>query len=321
MTALDEKIRAAYAECREISRKHYENFPTASRLVPRDKRDALAAIYAFARAADDFADEPGSDQPLTSEERLQALAGWRDRLNECYTQPPGQIAHPVFLALGDAVRKYRLSLVNLDNLLRAFEQDVRMNRHPDFNSLLSYCTCSANPVGRLVLELFDYRDPELFQLSDHICTALQLANFWQDVAVDLARDRVYLPLEDLARFGMTLEELQGFMTSQEPVNDSRWRRLMEFEVGRTAEVFERGRMLPERVGRKLRRQLRLTWLGGMNVLLKIRAVHYDVFRRRPALSKGDFLKLYMKSWRPLDSGICRVRPVEEPSSAQQPEEP
>lgn len=310
MTALDEKIRAAYAECREISRKHYENFPTASRLVPRDKRDALAAIYAFARAADDFADEPGNERPLAPEERLQALAGWRDRLNECYSKPPGQITHPVFLALGDAARKYRLSMVNLDNLLRAFEQDVRMNRHPDFDSLLSYCTCSANPVGRLVLELFDYRDPELFQLSDHICTALQLANFWQDVAVDLARDRVYLPLEDLARFGLTLEELRGFMASQERVNDPRWLRLMEFEVGRTAGIFERGRLLPERVGRKLRRQLRLTWLGGMSVLQKIQAVHYDVFRRRPALSKGDFLKLYLKSWRPLDSEIYRLRPGE-----------
>ncbi|HEX5482936.1 MAG TPA: squalene synthase HpnC [Terriglobia bacterium] len=318
MPPLDDRIRECYAQCREISRKHYENFPTASRLVPRDKRDALAAIYAFARAADDFADEPGRERPLTPEERLRALEGWRTRLNECYASPLEQIHHPVFLALGDAARRYRLSLVNLDNLLRAFEQDVRMNRHPDFDSLLAYCTCSANPVGRLVLELFDYRDPELFQLSDCICTALQLANFWQDVAVDLARDRVYLPLDDLTRFGLTLDELQGFMASSAPVNDPRWMQLMEFEVARTAEIFEQGRRLPERVGRKLRRQLRITWLGGTTVLQRIRDVRYDVFRRRPALTKGDFLRLYLKSWRPLDSRAHGLRRREKAPSMRQP---
>ncbi len=295
----EQRLQAAYAECHRISRRHYENFPTASRLVPRDKRDALAAIYAFARTADDFADEPDAEQPPTPEERLRALAGWRIQLNECFSKPLDEISHPVFLALGDAVRRYQLSLTNLDNLLRAFEQDVRQNRHPNFESLLAYCTCSANPVGRLVLELFDYRDPELFALSDHICTALQLANFWQDVAIDLSRDRVYLPLDDLARFGLTMEEIQEFLTSKKAVAEERWQRLMAFEVVRTAEIFEQGRALPERVGRQLRRQLRLTWLGGMCILEKIRAVHYDVFCRRPMLSTSDFLRLYFKSWRRL----------------------
>src|SRR5579884_4061276 len=266
----EQRLQAAYAECHRISRRHYENFPTASRLVPRDKRDALAAIYAFARTADDFADEPGAEQPPTPEERLRALAGWRTQLNECFSKPLDEISHPVFLALGDAVRRYQLSLTNLDNLLRAFEQDVRQNRHP-----------------------------ELFALSDHICTALQLANFWQDVAIDLSRDRVYLPLDDLARFGLTMEEIQEFLTSKKAVAEERWQRLMAFEVVRTAEIFEQGRALPERVGRQLRRQLRLTWLGGMCILEKIRAVHYDVFWRRPMLSTSDFLRLYFKSWRRL----------------------
>ncbi|MGH9396030.1 MAG: squalene synthase HpnC [Terriglobia bacterium] len=304
MTALDERIRSAYSECRAISRRHYENFPTASRLVAGDKRDALAAIYAFARAADDVADEPGHGTPG---ERLAALAAWRERLNESYAKPLDEIVHPVFLALGDAARKYKLSHVNLDNLLRAFEQDVRTNRHPDFDSLLSYCACSANPVGRLTLELFDYRDPTLFTLSDFICTALQLANFWQDVAVDLERDRVYLPQEDIARFGLDLREIEEFRVSKELVTDARWQRLMTFEVERTAQFFEQGRALPEKVGRELRRQLRLTWLGGMSILEKIQAVRYDVFRRRPSLGVSDFLKLYVKSWRAPSSRADMMR--------------
>ncbi|MGH9326705.1 MAG: squalene synthase HpnC [Terriglobia bacterium] len=307
--SLEGRLRAAYTQCREISQRHYENFPTASYLVGRDKRDTLAAIYSFARAADDFADEPGEGAP---EERLHALARWRERLQECFSSPLEEIEHPVFLALGDSVRRYKLSFENLDNLLRAFEQDVRMNRHPDFDSLLAYCTCSANPVGRLVLELFDYRDPELFRLSDHICTALQLANFWQDVSIDLSRDRLYLPLTDLEQFGLTLEDLNTFLASRAPVTDMRWSRLMAFEVGRTRGIFERGKALPERVERDLRRQLRLTWLGGVKILEKIQAVHYDVFRCRPKLSLGDFLWLYLRSWRPPSANTHTMRPESEP---------
>jgi hydroxysqualene synthase len=302
-------IRDAYAECRAISRRHYENFPTASRLVARDKRDALAAIYAFARAADDFADEPGQG---SGEARLKSIGRWREQLNECYSQPLERTRNSVFLALGDAIRRYQLSLVNLDNLLRAFEQDVQTNRHRDFDSLLAYCTCSANPVGRLVLELFGYRDPFLFSLSDCICTALQLANFWQDVSIDLSRDRVYLPLDDLARFDLTVAELNAFRCSDKPVTDSRWQRLIAFEVGRTAKLFEQGRALPEYVGRDLRRQLRITWLGGAAILGRIQAVQYDVFRRRPSLSGLDFLKLYVKSWRApkskLEIGNSKLEP-------------
>lgn len=270
-----------------MARRHYENFPTASLLVPRDRRDALAAIYAFARYADDVADEPGV------EGRLEQLAQWRARLEECYA---GKAEHAVFVALRHSVQRFRLSFVHFDNLIRAFESDVRVNRHRDFASLLAYCTCSANPVGRLVLELFGHRDPELFTLSDQICTALQLANLWQDVAIDLARDRIYLPLDDLAIFGYTLEDLRA-----EHV-DERWRCLMAFEVARTRELFERARELPERVVPELRRQLRLTWLGGMTILARIEATGYDVFCHRPALSRLDFLRLYLKAWHPVSAG-------------------
>ena len=277
-------IRAAYAECRKLARRHYENFPTASLLVPRDKRDALAAIYAFARYADDVADEPGV------EGRVEKLAEWREKLKECYA---GKVAHPVFIALRDSAERYQLSEVYFQNLLRAFESDVLVNRHKDLASLLAYCTCSANPVGRLVLELFGHRDNELFEFSDCICTALQLTNFWQDVAIDLDRDRIYLPLDDMAKFGYSLDDLRAHRTGEA------WAQLMQFEIARTWELFEKGKSLPERVVPELRRQLRLTWLGGTTILQKIEAVKYDVFRGRPTLSKWDFVRLYLKAGRTL----------------------
>ncbi len=282
MDRSDPTIRQAYEHCRRRARRHYENFPVASYLVPRPQRDALAAIYAFARYADDIADEPGV------EGRLEALADWGQKLRDC---DAGRAEHPVFIALRDTIARFQLSFENFENLLRAFEQDAQVNRRPDFASVLAYCTCSANPVGRLVLELFGHHDAELFALSDHICTALQLTNFWQDVAIDLARDRIYLPLEDLQRFGYSLEDLRA-----ERVDD-RWRSLLAFEIARTRELFDQGKPLTERVVPNLRRQLRLTWLGGTTILTKIEAVGYDVFRRRPALSRWDFLRLYLRARR------------------------
>jgi phytoene synthase len=294
MRYTDERIRAAYAECRRLARRHYENFPVASRLAPGGQRDALAAVYAFARYADDLADEPGVER------RLEKLAAWRELLRECFT---GEVRHPVFLALQDSARRFHLSFDNFENLLRAFESDLSVNRHRDFSSLLAYCSCSANPVGRLVLELFGHREPELMALSDCICTALQLANFWQDVAVDLERDRIYLPLEDLECFSYTLDDLRGGRV------DERWRELLKLEIGRTRALFEQGRALPERVAPELRRQLRLTWLGGMSVLRKIESAGYDVFRHRPALSKLDFLRLYFRARHAFPVGMGERAPA------------
>jgi hydroxysqualene synthase len=289
-------LEAAYAACRRLARRHYENFPVASLLVPRDKRDALAAIYAFARSADDFADEPGV------EGRLEALADWRRKLYRC---SEGEAGHPTFLALGDTIRKHGLSVSNLDNLLRAFEMDVTVNRHRNFDSLLQYSTCSANPVGRLMLELFGLSDPELFALSDNICTALQLTNFWQDVRIDLERDRVYLPLDDLARFDLSVDILKRWKlensVSADPGMEERWRGLMALEAERTWKLFMNGKPLPERVVPQLRRQLRLTWLTGMSILSRIEAVGYDVFHRRPKLKAFDFVRLYFKARRPFTS--------------------
>lgn len=299
MAASETDLRAAYAECRRLARRHSENFPTASYLVPRDKRDALAAIYAFARYADDIADEPGV------EARLEKLATWGNKLADCYA---GKVEHPVFVALRDSVERFGLGRENFENLLHAFRSDVRVNRHPSFASLLAYCTCSANPVGRLVLELFGHRDPHLFELSDSICTALQLTNFWQDVAVDLARDRVYLPQEDMARFHYTLDDLRAQRA------DARWQELLACEIARTRALFERGRGLPEQVRPELRVQLRLTWLGGMAILAGIESVAYDVFNRRPSLGKWDFLRLYLRARRaPLRVRVAPAPVVTNPS--------
>lgn len=287
-------LEAAYSACRRLARRHYENFPVASLLVPRDKRDALAAIYAFARSADDFADEPGVER------RLEKLADWRRRLYACVE---GEADSPAFLALGDTIHRYRVSVSNLDNLIRAFEMDVTTSRHKNFESLLHYSSYSANPVGRLMLELFDHRDPEIFALSDNICTALQLTNFWQDVRIDLERDRVYLPLDDLARFDFSVDLLKRWKLEHSAQADSRieerWRGVMELEAKRTWELFANGKPLPERVVPQLRRQLRLTWLTGTKILERVEAVEYDVFSRRPKLRPFDFVRLFFKARRPL----------------------
>jgi hydroxysqualene synthase len=292
-------LEAAYSACRKLARRHYENFPVASLLVPRDKRDALAAIYAFARSADDFADEPGV------EGRLEKLADWRRKLHACVE---GETDRAIFLALGDTIHKYHLSVSNLDNLIRAFEMDVTTSRHPNFESLLHYSSCSANPVGRLMLELFAHRDPEIFALSDSICTALQLTNFWQDVRIDLERDRVYLPLDDLARFDLSVDLLKQWKLENslqaDPGLEIRWRGVMALEAKRTWQLFANGKPLPERVVPQLRRQLRLTWLTGTTILERVEAVEYDVFSRRPKLKPFDFVRLYFKARRPFMLGAA-----------------
>ncbi|HLY62214.1 MAG TPA: squalene synthase HpnC [Terriglobia bacterium] len=296
MISHDSNLRAAYAECRKRARKHYENFPVASYLVPPEKRDALAAIYAYARCADDFADEyTAGEASAGRERRLALLADWRTKLNNCVSGNPD---HPVFIALADSIRKFSLSPEHFENLLRAFESDVRVDRHEDFSSLLAYCIRSANPVGRLVIELFtppDRREPVLFNLSDNICTALQLANFWQDVRIDLERGRVYLPLNDLHRFNLSLQDVDQLRTRCIPWAADRWGQFLSFEIARTRELFAKGSALPDLVTPELRVQLRLTWLGGMTILSKIESVGYDVFGHRPSLSRIDFLKLYFQA--------------------------
>lgn len=281
----DPSAIAARDHCARLAREHYENFPVASLLLPRRLRPAVQAIYAFARTADDIADETEHDG-----QRLQELQAWEDMLRRCVR---GDAEHPVFVSLGDAFERHHLPLEPFLDLLAAFRLDVTRTRHPDFESLLDYCRLSANPVGRLMLHLFDYRDVALWPLSDSICTALQLANHWQDVALDLERGRIYLPESDRLRHGVSEEALLAGRV------DDAFRSLMREQIARSRRLFEAGRPLCDRVRGRLRAELRLTWQGGWRILERIEDAGYDVFRRRPRLTARDAGPILLRSllWR------------------------
>ncbi|MDE2038905.1 MAG: squalene synthase HpnC [Elusimicrobia bacterium] len=262
-----------------MANRHYENFPVASRLLPRRLRRHVAALYAFARIADDFADEADYEGV-----RRERLLDWRAQL-QALERP----RHPVFLALKNTVCELELPLQPFDDLLSAFLQDTEKARYATFEEVRDYCRRSADPVGRLVLLIHGYRDEELFELSDVICTGLQLANFWQDVSLDLRKDRIYIPQEDFQRFGYAEADLRMGVVNDKFVG------LMKFQVGRTRMFFERGRPLANRLAFPLSWEIRLTWLGGREVLRKIKRQGYDTVSRRPRLSRLDWVPLLVRS--------------------------
>jgi phytoene synthase len=272
----------AFAYCRDRVKAHYENFPVGL-FVPRAKQGYVHALYAFARAADDFADEP-----RYAGMRQEKLDEWEARLHSAYR---GEAEDPIFVALGETVRRLEVPKELLLDLLSAFRQDTIKSRYETWDELLDYCRRSANPVGRLVLLLFGYREPELLPLSDAICTGLQLANHWQDLAVDWGRDRVYLPRELTARFGVGEWDLSAGNLSEG------FRALMAELLARTRALFALGRPLCDRVGRDLRFEMRLTWLGGTGILDRIESVGGDVFRRRPHFGLLGRIALFWDAWR------------------------
>jgi len=266
---------------------HYENFPVASFLLPRKLVPAVEAIYAFARSADDIADE-GDAAPG---ERLAALERYEQALAAIGRgEPP---AEPIFQRLAVVIHEYGLPLQPFCDLLSAFKQDVVVTRYPDFAHLLDYCRRSANPVGFLMLSLYGASDAANVRDSDAICSALQLINFLQDVAVDRKKDRIYVPLEDLRRFGVAPAQLD-----QVPFDptDARWRALMAFEVARARALLQQGAPLSLRLPGRIGWELRLVVQGGLRILEAIERVDYDVFGRRPTLGKIDWLVL---GWRAL----------------------
>jgi len=269
--------------CEQIARSHYENFPVASWFVPKEIRKYIWAIYAFARIADDYADEPG----YTLAERMDNLFQWEQYLDECYNGNP---THRVFAALADTVERFQIPVELFQNLLTAFRSDVTVKRYATYEEVLEYCCNSANPIGRLVLLLFNYRSETMMELSDHICTALQLTNFWQDISLDLQKDRIYLPLEDLEEFAYSEQDLLDRKF------DSRFRKLMAFQVQRTAELFVDGKPLLSRIGKDLSLELRLTWNGGTRILQKIHKQDYNVLIQRPTLTTFDKLGLLFRSF-------------------------
>ena len=309
----------AFAYCSQLTRSHYENFPVGSSLIPKELRPAIHSLYAFMRTADDFSDE--NRRAGDEAERMAWLESWEQMLTECVE---GKAKHPILIALRVTLERHQLPVQWLRDLLHAFKMDVTVRRYATAEELFTYCRYSANPVGRLVLTLFGYRDEALYRLSDHVCTGLQLANHWQDVAVDLKKDRIYLPQEDMNKFGVTVTSLLNLasprlrgslptgegetfsrrekapdatttlasargVVAEGPDEAKNFRQLLAFEVIRTRELFAQGRHLPEKVTGRLKWELRFTWQGGVRILDKIEQAHYDVLHQRPVVTKADWL--------------------------------
>jgi len=256
---------------RWLATHHYENFHVVSFLLPKKLHQDFYNVYSYCRWADDLGDEIGDTQ-----ESLRLLAWWRGELDRMYE---GEARHPVFVALRTTVAKYGIPRQPFADLVRAFIQDQTVTRYQTWDEVLDYCVYSANPVGRLVLYLCGYSDPERQRLSDATCTALQLANFWQDVTVDQLKDRVYLPLELLRRHDYTVEELFAHKF------DARFRAVMTEAVARARALFLTGLPLCRMVDRRLAIDLELFSRGGLCVLDKIERQGYDVLSQRPKISK------------------------------------
>ncbi|MEO8605389.1 MAG: presqualene diphosphate synthase HpnD [bacterium] len=274
-------IDAAYAHCQRLAASHYENFTVGSWLLPRHLRRALAAIYAFARTADDFADE--GERPVA--ERLALLADWEARLRAAYT---GRADEPIFIALADTARRFAIPIEPFRDLLDAFRQDVGFAPFASFDDLLDYCRRSAAPVGRLVLALFGFRDVERQQLADRICIGLQLANFWQDVAVDAVRGRVYVPLDRLSAHGLTAADVAR--GAGEPL-----RAVLREEIARARQMLIEGLPLADGIAPQLAREVRLFAWGGLTILARIEAQDCDVFRHRPTVSRAQQVHLVLRA--------------------------
>jgi len=271
----------AYRYCLRLARTHYENFPVGSLLIPKKLQPHVCAVYAFARRADDIADE---DFPEA--DRIPALEAWEGLLER---SSHGRVNHPVFLALRETIRQFQIPTQLLVDLVTAFKMDVRVKRHPTFNDVLFYCRHSAEPVGRLVLHLFGYRDEQMMVLSDKICTALQLANFWQDVAVDLKKNRIYIPLEDLNQFGYSSEQLFAHEYNKA------FCQVMEYQVDRTEAMFLEGAPLVYQTPGRLGLELKCVVLGGLTVLKKIRQLQYNTLAQRPVIQGKDKAGILFKA--------------------------
>ncbi len=274
-------LEQAREYCRRLARTHYENFSVATWFLPKHLRQDFLNVYAYCRISDDLGDEVGD--PAAA---LALLDEWQGELDACYAGNP---RHPVFVALADTVKKFSIPKHEFSDLLTAFRQDQTVTRFETFNDVLAYCRFSANPVGHLVLYLCGYHDPERQQLSDYTCTALQLANFWQDVSVDYAKGRIYLPLEDLRRYLVTEEDLT------QNRNTPAFCEMMNFEVERARQWFARGLPLVGKVDKELAVDLELFSRGGQEILNAIERQKFAVLGHRPVISKPRKLALVARA--------------------------
>jgi len=275
------RLEEAQEYCRTLVRSHYENFSVATWFLPKRLRQHFFNVYAYCRISDDLGDEVGD--PSAS---LHLLDQWELELAACYDGSP---RHPVFVALAETVRQFDIPKQTFADLLTAFRQDQRVTRRETFENVVGYCRYSANPVGHLVLYLCGYRDAERQMLSDYTCTALQLANFWQDVSVDYAKGRIYLPLEDLRTFRVTEADIA------ERRNSAQFCDMIAFQVERTRNWFQRGLPLIEQVDKELAVDLELFSRGGQEVLNAIEEQGYNVLGRRPSISKSRKLALVARA--------------------------
>ncbi len=279
--ALAPSVHDAQSYCKRLARTHYENFSVASWFLPKSLRQHFFNVYAYCRISDDLGDEAGDRQAS-----LLLLDEWEAELNTCYEGSP---RHPVFVALAGTVREFEIPKQTFADLLTAFRQDQTVTRYETFDDLLGYCHYSANPVGHLVLYLCGCRDAERQQLSGFTCTALQLANFWQDVSADYEKGRIYLPLEDLKRFRVSEDDIAGQR------NTPAFREMMGFEVERAREWFDRGVPLVGKVSKELAIDIELFRRGGQEILNAIARQSYAVLGRRPAISKTRKLALVARA--------------------------
>jgi len=267
--------------CRRLARTHYENFSVATWFLPKRLRQDFLNVYAYCRISDDLGDEVGD--PAAA---LALLDEWQTELDACYAGSP---RHPVLVALAETVRKFEIPKHEFSDLLIAFRQDQTITRFETFDDVLAYCRYSANPVGHLVLYLCGYHDGERQQLSDYTCTALQLANFWQDVTVDYAKGRIYLPLEDLRRYSVTEQDVA------QNRNTPSFCEMMKFEVERARQWFDRGLPLVEKVDKGLAVDIELFTRGGQEILNAIERQNFAVLGRRPVISKPRKLALVARA--------------------------
>jgi squalene synthase HpnC len=271
---------------------HYENFPVASVFLPKRLREPIALIYSFARQADDFADEGD----FTIEQRLSALHKFRDELDllQAYIKP--QTAF--FTALGFMIRSRNLPFMPFYDLLDAFSQDVTKTRYQTFQEVLDYCSRSANPIGRLLLHLYHAATPNNIQLSDHICSALQIINFLQDIAIDFKKNegkqRIYMCQDELLKFGITEQQIAAYVNASAPV-DKQWQQFMQFNLQRVHGLLMAGKPLGRISEGRIGFEMRMIIAGGERIITKIIRVNGDIFNHRPTLNKWDWLLILTKA--------------------------
>ncbi len=280
-----ETLQNAYAECLHMAQSHYENFPVASRLLPKHLRMPIAVIYAFARRADDFADEGD----LSNGERIAALTDFSNKLD--LIEQGKEVNDTTFIALADVIKQHQLPISLFHDLLTAFKMDVTKERYANFGEVMEYCRYSANPVGRLLLHLNHVATPQNLGYSDAVCSALQLTNFLQDISQDLEEsNRIYLPQDEMEQYGVSEKDIRNKLTNSASQN------LIKFQIERTRKLMQAGAPIGKVLKGRMGLELRMTIMGGSRILYKLNQQNDDVFSR-PRLSKWDIVWIIWKAFR------------------------